>query len=180
MLSRHMHTSPSVPWWRTLSRYHWFVFARASLAWLFDCLDQQLFILARPAATKAVLRPDLNPNVWGGYATAIFVAGWAMGGLIFGLSRKTPAEFSFFLAIPTMFAATVLDLYKNRALLHVHDFPMFAIGFVAAFLSAMWAVRGFIRFVSNHTFIAFAWYRIAFGLFVLATWYFGWVQWTAA
>jgi hypothetical protein len=56
----------------------------ASLAWLFDCLDQQLFILARPAAMKAVLRPDLNPNVWGGYATAIFVAGWAMGGLIFG------------------------------------------------------------------------------------------------
>ncbi|BAL26106.1 undecaprenyl-diphosphate phosphatase [Azoarcus sp. KH32C] len=103
-----------------------------------------------------------------------------MGGLIFGLSRKTAAEFSFFLAIPTMFAATVLDLYKNRALLHLHDFPMFAIGFVAAFLSAMWAVRGFIRFVSNHTFIAFAWYRIAFGLFVLATWYFGWVQWTAA
>jgi MFS family permease len=84
MLWRHMHTSPSVPWWRTLTRYHWFVFAMASLAWLFDCLDQQLFILARPAAMKAVLPAHLNPNVWGGYATAIFVAGWAMGGLIFG------------------------------------------------------------------------------------------------
>jgi MFS family permease len=78
------HPSPSIPWWRTLSRYHWFVFAMASLAWLFDCLDQQLFILARPAAMKELLAPGLNPNVWGGYATAIFVAGWAMGGLIFG------------------------------------------------------------------------------------------------
>lgn len=103
-----------------------------------------------------------------------------MGGLIFGLSRKTAAEFSFFLAIPTMFAATVYDLYKNRALLDMHDLPMFAVGFVAAFISAMWAVRSFIRFVSNHTFIAFAWYRIVFGLFVLATWYFGWVQWSEA
>ena len=79
-----MHTLPSTPWWRTLSRYHWFVFAMAALAWLFDCLDQQLFILARPAAMKALLAPGLNPNVWGGYATAIFVAGWATGGLIFG------------------------------------------------------------------------------------------------
>lgn len=101
-----------------------------------------------------------------------------MGGLLFGLSRKTAAEFSFFLAIPTMLAATVYDVYKNWALLRVDDLPAFAVGFVAAFFTAMWAVRGFIRFVSNHTFIVFAWYRIVFGLIVLATWRFGLIEWT--
>lgn len=101
-----------------------------------------------------------------------------MGGLIFGLSRKTATEFSFFLAIPTMFAATFYDLYKNWALLRMDDLPVFAVGFIASFIAGMWAVKGFIRFISNHTFIAFAWYRIAFGLVVLATWYFGWVEWS--
>lgn len=101
-----------------------------------------------------------------------------MGGLIFGLSRKTAAEFSFFLAIPTMFAATVYDLYKNWGLLHAQDLPVFAIGFVASFLSAMVAVKTFIRFISNHTFIGFAWYRIVFGLIVLASWQFGLVDWS--
>lgn len=101
-----------------------------------------------------------------------------MGGLVFGLSRKTAAEFSFFLAIPTMFAATAYDLYKNWALLRAEDLPVFAVGFVASFIAGMWAVKGFIRFISNHTFIAFAWYRIAFGLLVLASWYFGWVEWS--
>ena len=101
-----------------------------------------------------------------------------MGGLIFGLSRKTAAEFSFFLAIPTMFAATAYDLYKNWALLSVNDLPVFAVGFVASFLAAMVAVKAFIKFVSNNSFAPFAWYRIAFGIFVLATWYFGWVEWS--
>ena len=103
-----------------------------------------------------------------------------MGGLIFGLSRKAATEFSFFLAIPTMFAATAYDLYKNWTLLRVEDLPVFAVGFVASFVAAMWAVKSFIKFISNHTFIIFAWYRIAFGLFVLATWYFGWVEWSEA
>ena len=103
-----------------------------------------------------------------------------MGGLIFGLSRKAATEFSFFLAIPTMFAATAYDLYKNWALLRVEDLPVFAVGFVASFVAAMWAVKSFIKFISNNTFIIFAWYRIAFGLFVLATWYFGWVEWSEA
>lgn len=102
-----------------------------------------------------------------------------MGGLIFGLSRKAAAEFSFFLAIPTMFAATAYDLYKNRALLDGGDLPVFAVGFVASFLAAMVAVKAFIRFISNHTFIGFAWYRIVFGLLVLATWQLGWVDWSA-
>ena len=100
-----------------------------------------------------------------------------MGGLIFGLSRKTATEFSFFLAIPTMLAATVYDVYKNWALLRMEDVPVFAVGFVASFLSAMVAVKAFLRFVSGHSFVPFAWYRIGFGLFVLASWYFGWVNW---
>lgn len=101
-----------------------------------------------------------------------------MGGLIFGLSRKTAAEFSFFLAIPTMFAATAYDLYKNWALLRLEDLPVFAVGFVASFLAAMWAVKSFIRFISNHTFVVFAWYRIVFGLIVLATWQLDLVEWS--
>ena len=103
-----------------------------------------------------------------------------MGGMIFGLSRKTATEFSFFLAIPTMFAATVYDLYKNWALLRIEDLPVFAVGFLAAFIAAMWAVKSFIRFISNHTFVVFAWYRIVFGVIVLLTAYTGVVSWSAA
>jgi undecaprenyl-diphosphatase len=101
-----------------------------------------------------------------------------MGGLIFGLSRKTAAEFSFFLAIPTMFAATFYDLYKNWALLRIEDLPVFAVGFIASFLAAMWAVKSFIKFISNHTFVVFAWYRIVFGVIVLGTAYTGLVSWS--
>ena len=100
-----------------------------------------------------------------------------MGGLVFGLSRKTATEFSFFLAIPTMFAATAYDLYKNWALLRLEDLPVFAVGFVASFISAMFAVKALLKYVSNHSFAVFAWYRIVFGLFVLASAYFGWVEW---
>jgi undecaprenyl-diphosphatase len=101
-----------------------------------------------------------------------------MGGLFFGLSRTTAAEFSFFLAIPTMLAATAYDVYKNWALLRLEDLPVFAVGFVASFITAMWAVRSFIKFVSNHTFIVFAWYRIVFGLIVLVTAWTGAVSWS--
>ena len=79
--------SPATPWWRTLSRYHWFVFAMASLAWLFDCLDQQLFLLARNPAMKALHPEGTDPAVLktaGSMATMWFVIGWAVGGLIFG------------------------------------------------------------------------------------------------
>jgi MFS family permease len=76
--------SASGPWWRGLTSYHWFVFLVASLAWLFDCLDQQLFLLARNGAMEALLPPGMDTKVYGGYATSIFVAGWALGGLIFG------------------------------------------------------------------------------------------------
>ncbi|HMW18849.1 MAG TPA: undecaprenyl-diphosphate phosphatase [Accumulibacter sp.] len=102
-----------------------------------------------------------------------------IGGLLFGLSRRAATEFSFFLAIPTLIGATIYQLYKERALLSVDDLGMWVVGFVAAFLSAFWAVRGLLRYISNHDFSIFAWYRIAFGLVVLATWHFGWVSWTA-
>ncbi|GKS68005.1 undecaprenyl-diphosphatase [Nitrosomonas sp. PY1] len=101
-----------------------------------------------------------------------------IGGLLFGLSRKTAAEFSFFLAIPTMFAATVYDVYKNRELLEWGDLSMFAVGFVSAFISALIAVRGLVRFVSNHDFTIFAWYRIVFGIMVLLTAYSGMIEWS--
>jgi undecaprenyl-diphosphatase len=102
-----------------------------------------------------------------------------IGGLFLGLSRKAAAEFSFFLAIPTMFAATAYDLYKNWQLFDVHDVPLFVVGGVAAFVSALIAVRTLIKFVSRHDYTLFAWYRIVFGGVVLATAYFGVVDWGA-
>ncbi|MDL1865893.1 undecaprenyl-diphosphate phosphatase [Betaproteobacteria bacterium PRO4] len=102
-----------------------------------------------------------------------------IGGLFFGLSRKAAAEFSFFLAIPVMFAATFYDVYKHREFLHADDLGMFVTGSMAAFVSALIAIRGFIRYVSNHDFAVFAWYRIGFGLIVLLTAYSGLVEWSA-
>lgn len=101
-----------------------------------------------------------------------------IGGLFFGLSRLAAAEFSFFLAIPTMFAATAYDVYKHRELFSLADLPLFAAGSVMSFVSAFLAVRGLIRFISNHDFTAFAWYRIVFGLFVIGSAQMGWVDWS--
>jgi undecaprenyl-diphosphatase len=103
-----------------------------------------------------------------------------IGGLLFGLSRRAATEFSFFLAIPTLIAASLYELYKERQLLAMDDVGMFAVGAVVAFISAFWAVRGLLRYISTHDFTAFAWYRIAFGLVVIATWYWGIVDWSAA
>ena len=102
-----------------------------------------------------------------------------IGGLFFGLSRKAATEFSFFLAIPTLFAASAYQLYKERALLASDDVGMWAVGFVAAFVSAFLCVRWLLRYIASHDFTPFAWYRIAFGLVVLATAYSGLVNWTA-
>jgi undecaprenyl-diphosphatase len=90
-----------------------------------------------------------------------------LGGMLFGLDRKTATGFSFFLAIPIMFAATVLDVYKSWKFLSWDDASMFAVGFVTAFLSALVAIRFLLRFVATHDFKAFAWYRIVFGAIVL-------------
>ncbi len=102
-----------------------------------------------------------------------------IGGLFFGLSRKAATEFSFFLAIPTLVVASAYDLYKHRDLFSMeNDSLLFAVGLAAAFISALLAVKGLLRYISHHNFIIFAWYRIAFGLLVLATAYSGLVHWT--
>ena len=101
-----------------------------------------------------------------------------IGGLLFGLSRKAATEFSFFLAIPTLIIATLYELYKERALLNLDDIGMWTVGFVSAFISAFICVRWLLRFISNHDFTVFAWYRIVFGVMVIATWKLGWVSWT--
>lgn len=102
-----------------------------------------------------------------------------IGGLLFGLSRKAATEFSFFLAIPTLGVATVYQLYKERALLNADDIGMWVVGFISAFVSAFLCVRWLLRYISSHDFTAFAWYRIVFGIVVLSTAHFGWVQWAA-
>ena len=100
-----------------------------------------------------------------------------IGGLLFGLSRKAATEFSFFLAIPTLFIAGAYSLFKERALLSVADLPMFGIGGIAAFISAFLCVRWLLRYISSHDFTVFAWYRIAFGIFVILSAWQGWVVW---
>ena len=103
-----------------------------------------------------------------------------IGGLLFGLSRRAATEFSFFLAIPTLIGAGVYSLYKERALLSLADVPLFAVGFVASFVSAFFCVRWLLRFISTHDFTPFAWYRIFFGIVVLVTWQFDLMAWTAS
>ncbi|MBN8502935.1 MAG: undecaprenyl-diphosphate phosphatase [Burkholderiales bacterium] len=100
-----------------------------------------------------------------------------IGGMFLGLSRKAATEFSFFLAIPTLIGAGAYSLYKERALLAWSDVPMFSVGLLFSFLSAWVCVRWLLRYVSTHSFVPFAWYRIAFGIVVLATAHFGWVHW---
>jgi undecaprenyl-diphosphatase len=101
-----------------------------------------------------------------------------IGGLFFGLERRTATEFSFFLAIPTMFAATLYDVYKHRDLLTLDDLPIFLVGGVTSFISAFLAVRGLLRYIGRHDFTFFAWYRIAFGVLVLVTFYTGTLPWS--
>lgn len=100
-----------------------------------------------------------------------------IGGMLFGLSRTAATEFSFFLAIPTLLAATVYSVFKARHDLSIADLPLFGIGGLAAFVSAFLCVRWLLRFISSHDFTGFAWYRIVFGIVVLVTAHFGWVVW---
>ncbi|MEK6749155.1 MAG: undecaprenyl-diphosphate phosphatase [Pseudomonadota bacterium] len=101
-----------------------------------------------------------------------------IGGLFFGLSRKAATEFTFFLAMPTLIGATVYELYKGRALLNGADLDMWIVGFVTSFIAAFLCVRWLLRYISSHDFTVFAWYRIAFGLVVLGTYYSGLVDWS--
>ncbi len=100
-----------------------------------------------------------------------------IGAMVLGFSRKAATEFSFFLGIPTLMGAGAYALWKQREALHAGDIPMFAVGLVFAFFSALLCIRWLIRFVSTHDFVGFAWYRIVFGGIVLLTAWQGWVNW---
>jgi len=102
-----------------------------------------------------------------------------IGGMLLGLSRKAATDFSFYLAIPTLIGAGVYSLYKERALLSMADVPLFLVGLVVSFLAAWVCVRWLLRFIATHSFVGFAWYRIAFGIVVLATAWTGTVHWAA-
>lgn len=102
-----------------------------------------------------------------------------IGGMLLGLSRKAATDFSFFLAIPTLIGAGVYSLYKERALLSVADVPLFAVGLVFSFISAWLCVRWLLKFISTHSFVGFAYYRIVFGVIVLVTAWTGVVTWAA-
>jgi undecaprenyl-diphosphatase len=103
-----------------------------------------------------------------------------IGGMLWGLSRRAATEFSFFLAMPTLIGAGAYQLWRHRHDLSWGDGPVFAVGLVAAFFSALACVHWLIRYVSRHNFVPFAWYRIVFGLLVLLTAARGWVDWTGA
>ena len=102
-----------------------------------------------------------------------------IGGMLLGLSRKAATDFSFYLAIPTLIGAGAYSLYKERALLSMADLPLFGVGLLFSFISAWLCVRWLLRFIATHSFNGFAWYRIVFGVVVLATAWSGLVQWTA-
>jgi undecaprenyl-diphosphatase len=103
-----------------------------------------------------------------------------IGGLLFGLSRRAATEFSFFLAMPTMVGAALYSGYEYRDLFQPGDLPVFALGFVVSFVFAMIAVRGLLKFIANHSYALFAWYRIGFGLLILATWQLHLIDWNSA
>jgi undecaprenyl-diphosphatase len=145
-----------------------------------------LWIESRNRTVRVATVDDVKPPdaLWVGFAQALaLIPGTSrsgatiMGGLLRGLSRKAATEFSFFLAIPTMFAATAFELFKARHSLNLDDLAVIGVGSIASFVSAAFAVRALIRYVSGHNFKVFAWYRIAFGFVILGTWYSGWVKW---
>jgi len=102
-----------------------------------------------------------------------------IGGMLLGLSRKAATDFSFYLAIPTLIGAGVYSLYKERALLSLADLPLFGVGLLFSFVSAWLCIRWLLRYIASHSFEPFAWYRIAFGIVVLATAWSGLVTWAA-
>ena len=100
-----------------------------------------------------------------------------IGGMLMGLSRKAATDFSFYLAIPTLIGAGAYSLYKERALLSWADAPMFGVGLLFAFASAWLCIRWLLRYIASHSFVGFAYYRIAFGILILVTAHFGWITW---
>jgi len=102
-----------------------------------------------------------------------------IGGMLLGLSRKAATDFSFYLAIPTLIGAGAYSLIKERALLSMADAPLFGVGLLFSFISAWLCIRWLLKFIATHSFVGFAYYRIAFGLVVLATAWSGSVKWAA-
>ncbi|WP_213293389.1 undecaprenyl-diphosphate phosphatase [Paraburkholderia sacchari] len=100
-----------------------------------------------------------------------------IGAMLFGVERRVATEFSFFLAIPIIFGATVYEMHKAWQTLSVDWLGLFGVGFVAAFVSAFACVRWLLRYIASHDFTAFAWYRIAFGLVILLFGYGDWLDW---
>jgi len=150
-----------------------------------------LWVERRRRATPSTVRiDDVDAMRWTDALAVGFAQAFALipgtsrsgatiiGGMLLGLSRPAATRFSFFLAIPTLLAACAYDFLKNRALFAAQDLEGLAIGFVAAFAAAFLCVRWLIRYVSRHDFIPFAWYRIAFGLLILATAWSGLVDWS--
>jgi undecaprenyl-diphosphatase len=136
-----------------------------------------LLIEARPGAAGVTDLEAVGPRtaLWVGLAQCLALfpgvsraGATIMGGLVVGMDRKTASEFSFFLALPTMFAATLYDAYKNRALLAEENAMWLVLGLAAAFVTALAVIALFLAFIKRHTFRVFAYYRIVFGLVVLA------------
>ena len=102
-----------------------------------------------------------------------------IGGMLLGLSRQAATDFSFYLANPTLIGAGVYSLFKERTLLSMADLPLFGVGLLFSFVSAWLCIRWLLRYIATHSFEPFAWYRIAFGIVVLATAWTGLVTWAA-
>ncbi|MDO1510592.1 MULTISPECIES: undecaprenyl-diphosphate phosphatase [unclassified Neisseria] len=101
-----------------------------------------------------------------------------MGGMLWGLERKVATEFSFFLAVPVMIAATTYDVLKHYKLFTMQDIGLIVVGFVSAFVAGLLAVKALLKFVASKNYVPFAYYRIVFGGLILLTWIMGWVDWT--
>jgi undecaprenyl-diphosphatase len=163
-----------------LLTHHWIkahLFSAATVAWAFMIGGGLILLIERWRPQPRVLDArDLAP------ATAFAIGliqvlalfpgmsrsgATIMGGYALGLSRTAATEFSFFLGVPVLAAAAGFDLFNSRAVLSTRDIPLFAVGFGVAFVSAMIVVKAFLRYVSRHSFAAFAWYRIAFGALLL-------------
>lgn len=101
-----------------------------------------------------------------------------MGGMLWGIERKAATEFSFFLAVPMMIAATGYDIYKSWQEFTWGDVGLIAVGLVAAFVSGLFAVKALLKFVSTKNYVPFAYYRIVFGAFILITSQISWITWS--
>ncbi len=163
-----------------------FLFHNAIKAYLFNPVSVAIALIAGGVIILLIERRQFQPRVMSvddlrpmdalkvGFAQMLALfpgvsrsGSTIMGGLLSGLSRTAATEFSFFLAMPTMFAATLYELYKSRELLHAEDGAIFATGFIAAFLTALVVVKLFLAYVARHDFTVFAYYRIVFGVLVL-------------